>query len=170
MGRNRWPIISNKEGKQFFGEGYTFEYGKMDIIEEGKDGAIITYGGMVHRALKIRENLSAKGLIFAVVNMPCVNEIDEKVMANIAKLPCIVTYEDHNRLTGIVPVITGYLLKKKFKGKFDSFGATQLRRLRRHRRGNGNPGLRCRHNDKSNPEDGEVKQDIESVLYVGFNL
>ena len=124
MGRNRWPIICKKDGKQFFGEGYTFEYGKMDIIEEGKDGAIITYGGMVHRALKIRENLSAQGLSFAVVNMPCVNEVDEKVMATLAKLPCIVTYEDHNRLTGIVPVITGYLLKKKFKGKFDSFGAT----------------------------------------------
>ena len=125
MGRNRWPIIYKKDGKQFFGEEYTFEYGKMDIIEEGKDGAIITYGGMVHRALKIRENLSAKGLNFAVVNMPCVNEIDEKVMAGIAKLPCIVTYEDHNRLTGIVPILTGYLLKKKFKGKFESFGATQ---------------------------------------------
>ena len=46
-------------------------------------------------------------------------------MAGLVNLPCIVTYEDHNRLTGIAPVITAYLLKKGFKGKFESFGATQ---------------------------------------------
>ncbi len=125
MGRNRWPIMYKKEGKHIFGEGYTFEYGKMDIMEEGKDGAIITYGAMIHRALKIREKLAAKGLHFTVVNMPCVNEIDEKVMAGLVKLPCIVAYEDHNRLTGIAPIITAYLLKKGFRGTFESFGATQ---------------------------------------------
>jgi transketolase C-terminal domain/subunit len=80
---------------------------------------------MVHRALKIRGKLAEKGLNFAVVNMPCVNEIDEKVMAGLVNLPCIVTYEDHNRLTGIAPVITAHLLKKGFKGTFESFGATQ---------------------------------------------
>jgi len=125
MGRNRWPIMYKKDGKHVFGEGYTFQYGAMDVMEEGRHGAIITYGGMVHRALKIRGKLAEKGLNFAVVNMPCVNEIDEKVMAGLVNLPCIVTYEDHNRLTGIAPVITAHLLKKGFKGTFESFGATQ---------------------------------------------
>ena len=41
----------------------------MDVMAEGKDGAIITYGGMVYRALKIKEALAAKGMNFAVVNM-----------------------------------------------------------------------------------------------------
>ncbi len=45
-------------------------------------------------------------------------------MAGLVNLPSIVTYEDHNRLTGIAPVITAYLLKKGFKGTFESFGAT----------------------------------------------
>jgi transketolase len=125
MGRNRWPIMYKADGKHIFGEGYAFQYGAMDVMAEGKDGAIITYGGMVYRALKIREALAVKGLHFAVVNMPCVNEIDEKVMAGLVNLPCIVTYEDHNRLTGIAPVITAYLLNKGFKGKFESFGATK---------------------------------------------
>ncbi len=124
MGRNRWPVITGSDGKGLFGNGYIFEYGKMDMIAEGADCAVITYGGMVHRALKIRENLAAKGVSAAVVNMPCVNEIDEKAMADIARLPLIVTYEDHNRLTGIAPVITGYLARKGFQGKFESFGAT----------------------------------------------
>jgi len=125
MGRNRWPIMYKADKKPVFGEGYTFQYGAMDVMAEGKDGAIITYGGMVYRALKIREALAAKGMNFAVINMPCVNEIDEKVMTNLVNLPRIVTYEDHNRLTGIAPVITNYLVRKGFKGKFESFGATK---------------------------------------------
>jgi transketolase len=124
MGRNRWPIMYKTDKKTVFGEGYTFQYGAMDVMAEGKDGAIITYGGMVYRALKIREALAAKGMNFAVINMPCANEIDEKVMAGLVNLPFIVTYEDHNRLTGIAPVITNYLVRKGFKGKFESFGAT----------------------------------------------
>jgi transketolase len=110
--------------KPVFGEGYTFQYGAMDVMAEGKDGAIITYGGMVYRALKIRESLAAKGVNITVVNMPCVNEIDEKAMTGLVNLPRIITYEDHNHLTGIAPVITAHLLKKGFKGKFESFGAT----------------------------------------------
>jgi transketolase len=125
MGRNRWPIMYKTDGKHVLGEGYAFQYGAMDVMAEGKDGAIITYGGMVYRALKIREALAAKGMNLTVINMPCVNEIDEKVMTSLVNLPYIVTYEDHNRLTGIAPVITAYLLKKGFKGKFESFGATK---------------------------------------------
>ncbi|HEX2964935.1 MAG TPA: transketolase [Syntrophorhabdaceae bacterium] len=124
MGRNRWPVVYDKDSKPLFGDQYTFQYGAMDILKEGKDGAIICYGAMVHRALKIWESLSAKGLNFAVVNMSCPNEIDEKVMSAVANLPCIVTYEDHNKLTGIAPVITNYLVRQGYKGKFESFGAT----------------------------------------------
>jgi transketolase len=124
MGRNRWPVIYGQDGKQVFGKGYTFQYGAMDVLKEGGNGAIICYGAMVHRALKIRENLAAKGLSFTVVNMPCVNEVDGKVMAALAGLPCVITYEDHNRLTGIAPVITDYLVHYGFKGKFESFGTT----------------------------------------------
>ncbi len=124
MGRNRWPVVYNKGGEPLFGEKYEFRYGAMDVLEDGKDGAIICYGAMVHRASRISEALRTKGVNFAVVNMSCVNEIDEKVMAAIAELPCIVTYEDHNRLTGIAPVITNYLVRKGHGGKFESFGAT----------------------------------------------
>jgi transketolase len=123
-GRNRWPVINDKNGKPFFGNGYVFEYGRMDVIEEGSDGAIITYGGMVSRALKIRQNLQEKGIGLAVVNMPCVNRIDEDVMSGFLGIPDIFTYEDHNIYTGIVPVITSYLLRNKYQGRLESFGTT----------------------------------------------
>jgi transketolase len=108
--------------KPFFGDGYTFEYGKMDTIRGGRDGAIIAYGGMVVKAVKISEELAEKGITLKVINMSCVHEIDNDVMKETLAQPHIFTYEDHNVFTGIAPVVTGYLLKNGYRGKFESFG------------------------------------------------
>jgi len=123
-GRNRWPVIFGKDGKPRYGEGYLFDYGKMDVLRDGTDGAIITYGGTVSRAIEISENLASKDVRMAVVNMPCVHVVDEDVMAELLGMPYIITYEDHNLYTGIAPVITSYLLRNRYQGRFESYGTT----------------------------------------------
>lgn len=124
MGRNRWPVMYGEGGEPCFAGSYSFKYGKIDIMADGKDGAIITYGGFLSKALAVRERLAGEGKIFTVVNMPCVDEPDEDVMSNLALLPCIVTYEDHNVRTGIVPVVTASLLRQGFNGVILSLGVT----------------------------------------------
>jgi len=121
-GRNRWPVICSNDKKPVFGDEYVFEYGKMDTIKEGRDGAIIAYGGMVLKAVKISEELAEKGIALKVINMPCVHETDNDVMREILAQPYVFTYEDHNVFTGIAPVVTGYLLRNGYRGKFESFG------------------------------------------------
>lgn len=122
-GRNRWPVLQREDGTPLYGGDYTFEYGKMDVVKEGQDGAIIAYGGMVTRAIKITEEMAKKkGLSLKVVNMPCVKEPDEAMLDELAKLPFVCTYEDHNIHTGIAPFIAQQLLKRRFKGKMESFG------------------------------------------------
>ena len=123
-GRNRWPVMLRNAGQPYFSGDYAFQYGKMDVMAEGTDGALITYGGLVSKALSVREKLAGKGKTFAVINMPCVDETDEEAIAGLAALPLIATYEDHNVRTGIAPVITAGLLKAGFKGVLLSFGAT----------------------------------------------
>jgi transketolase len=125
MGRNRWPVLYSEEGVPCFGDGYVFEYGRMNIMRKGKDGVILTYGGMVTKGLSICDKLKERDLSFGVINMPCVNEIDEDVMEGVIGIPLIVTYEDHNRQTGIAPVVMRHLLKKGFTGRFESFGTTR---------------------------------------------
>ncbi len=49
MGRNRWPVMYRKEGEPYFAGDYAFEYGKMDLMADGTDGAIITYEGLSRR-------------------------------------------------------------------------------------------------------------------------
>lgn len=122
MGRNRWPVLCDDDGRPIFGDKYTFTYGKMDMIRAGGNGALISYGGMVARALEIRECLIPLGISLSVVNMPCVKEIDEGVMSGLLTAPFIVTYEDHNVRTGIAPMIARYLLGHGYIGKMESFG------------------------------------------------
>jgi transketolase len=115
-------VCSSDLGTPLFGEGYCFEYGKMNIIRDGQDGAIITYGGMVTRAVKIAEKLAEKGVTLKVVNMVCVREADTQMLDELARLPFVCTYEDHNIRTGIAPFIAQQLLVRRYKGKIASFG------------------------------------------------
>jgi transketolase len=121
-GRSRWDVIYRDDKTPLFGDGYGFQYGKMDVIRRGGNGVIMAYGGMVARALEVHARLAQQGINMGVVNMPCVKEIDEEVMGGLLSLPLIVTYEDHNVLTGIAPLLATYLLKHGYRGRFESFG------------------------------------------------
>lgn len=124
-GRGQWPTVLKEDNSFFYANGYKFVYGKMDVIREGTDGAIIAFGGMVSRALKIREMLEKKGKSLKVINMPCVKEIDEAVMKTVAGLRYVFTYEDHNPATGIGPTIASWLVENGFKGTMARFGVKQ---------------------------------------------
>jgi len=122
MGRSRWPVIEREDGRPFFAPPYEFVYGRMDVIREGKDGAIIAYGATVARAIKVRQMLRRDGIELMVVNMACVKEIDEDVMERLMELPFIATYEDHIVYSGIAPFLSLYLLKKGYRGRLETFG------------------------------------------------
>jgi transketolase len=122
MGRSKWPVVCREDGKPFFADDYSFVYGKMEVVRRGKDAAIISYGGMLSKALTIRDRLSESGLDVGVINMPSVNEIDQETVASLSGLPLICTYEDHNVDTGIGPQIAYSLLNKGYRGRMMSFG------------------------------------------------
>ncbi len=121
-GRGKWALIYDEKGAPFFADGYVFKYGRMDLIRSGKDAAVITYGGMLGRALKVRDALAKEGISLAVVNMSCVNEVDDQVMQGLLGVKGIFTYEDHNPATGIMPPVTYYLVQQGYKGKLRGFG------------------------------------------------
>jgi transketolase len=124
-GRSKWPLIRDEKGAPFFANGYRFLYGSMDVVREGSDMAIITYGGMLSRALLIRDRLLKHGISLKVVNMACVTEVDGKVMEGLLALKGIFTYEDHNPATGIMPPVAYYLLQRGYRGKVQSFGVKE---------------------------------------------
>src|SRR5208337_4777166 len=96
--------------------------GRMDTLREGRDGAIIAYGGMVDRALRVRSALLEKGKSLRVINMACVAEVDEEAMEAVLEVPWVITYEDHNPATGIGPTIATWLLDHAYRGRMARFG------------------------------------------------
>ncbi|HDN97618.1 MAG TPA: transketolase, partial [bacterium] len=122
MGRSKTEVILKENGEIFFDENYKFEYGKADLIREGKDGYIITMGCMVQRAIKIYEELKKEGIIIGILNFSCPTVVDEEMIEKAISTNFIITYEDHNVDTGLGCTVGMYLLEKGYKGKFFRFG------------------------------------------------
>ncbi len=101
MGREKEPVIAREDGTPFFGGGYRFEYGKGDLIRTGDMGAIITMGGMLHRAVKAWELLREKGFHVRVINLSCPLDPDREMLRDAVRTGLIVTYEDHHIDTGL---------------------------------------------------------------------
>jgi transketolase len=84
------------------GEGYRFAPGKIDVLKEGKDLAILATGGTVGGAVGAAEALAAEGIDAAVINVHTIKPIDAEGLASWAKkVPLMLTVEDHNVLGGM---------------------------------------------------------------------
>jgi 1-deoxy-D-xylulose-5-phosphate synthase len=75
--------------------------GKMEILREGNDGAVLAYGHMVQTALEAAALLDKKGVHIEVVNARFCKPLDEAgVLALCDRHDRIVTLEDHSRMGG----------------------------------------------------------------------
>lgn len=83
-------------------EGYRFQPGKLDVLQDGADVALFASGGPVKPALDAAEQLRAKGVDAAVVNVPSIKPMDEEGIRQWAKkVPLIVSVEDHQVIGGM---------------------------------------------------------------------
>lgn len=123
MGRSVIPVILDGENKPFFGEGYNFRYGKMDIVRNGKDLTIISTGNMLTHALKGCEMLKGDGINPLLLNVSCPSDIDIEDLRLAAKTGFIVTIEDHNVKTGVGTTLGSLLAENGITVKFRKLGA-----------------------------------------------
>ena len=123
MGRSIIPVILHENGNPFFGEGYEFKYGKMDVIRNGRDVAVISTGNMLPHALKGCEMLKKDGINPMLLNVSCPSDIDAQDLLLAAKTGFIVTIEDHNVKTGVGTAIGSLLAENGISVKFRKMGA-----------------------------------------------
>ncbi len=124
MGRSVIPVILDENNNPFFGDGYEFKYGKMDIIRNGKDVAVISAGNMLTHALKGCEMLKKDGINSMLLNVSCPSDIDVEDLRFAAKTGFIVTIEDHNVKTGVGTVLGSLLAENGITVKFKKLGAS----------------------------------------------
>lgn len=125
MGRSPTPTLLTEEGAPFFGNAYEFRYGYGDLVRNGKDGAIITTGGMLYRAVLAWQKLKDKGIEVQVLNISCLSDLDREAILKAAHTGTVITYEDHQIHTGLGSLVGNVLAEDSLPIRFRKLGITQ---------------------------------------------
>lgn len=127
--RSGVPDLLTESGERFFGPGYQFVPGKDDLLRDGADAFIVTFGETTYRALDAVIKLKAAGLSIGLVNKATLNVYDEAMMARLAAAPAVLVAESFNINNGLGSRFGTELLKRGFRGRYNNIGT--------HREGSG---------------------------------
>ena len=97
-------------------EDYVVPIGEANILQEGEDVTIITYGSMVLRSLKAIEKLEEEDLSIELIDLRSIKPLDkDTIYASVRKTNRVVlVYEDHKTL-GIGAEIAALLADELFE-------------------------------------------------------
>jgi pyruvate dehydrogenase E1 component beta subunit len=83
-------------------EEYTIPLGKADIKREGKDITIVSYGAMVHEALKAAEELEKEGYSAEVIDLRTISPFDtETIIGSVEKTGRAIVVQEAQKQAGI---------------------------------------------------------------------
>lgn len=122
MGRSKLDPLRDINGKIFYNEKYKFSYGKMDLLREGSDAALLVMGTLTSDAVQVSEKLKDRGISLQVWNVSCPSDLDEKALKAASETGYVFTYEDHNVNTGLGNSVADKLLQMDLHPKFEKFG------------------------------------------------
>jgi len=125
--RSPVPYILDEDGRLFFDpdNGYMFVPGKDEIIRQGLDGYVVTYGEMTYRCLDAVERLKNNGFKVGLVNKPTLNVVDEETLEEIGNAPFVLVVEGQNYKTGLGCRFGTWLLQRGFRPVYDHVGSTK---------------------------------------------
>ena len=72
-------LLKPNSDERLFEKGYEFVPGKDEIILEGKDGYVVSYGDMLYRSYDAVLRVRQEGLEVGLINKPTLNLVDEQV-------------------------------------------------------------------------------------------
>ena len=106
FGRAAVPVFHEEEG-------YSFEIGKGEVLQDGTDVAIIANGLMVAEAIEAGKVLAEAGISARVINMATIKPLDEELVLKAAQ-ECgkIITCEEHNIIGGLGEAVCAVLSEK----------------------------------------------------------
>jgi transketolase C-terminal domain/subunit/transketolase N-terminal domain/subunit len=124
--RSAVPDILTESGELFYGDDYTFTPGKDEVIREGTDGYIVSFGEMLYRSLDAVERLKAEGLNVGLINKHTLNTIDEDTLAKIGASNFVLVVESQNESTGLGSKFGSQLLSRGHTPKYAHLGTNKI--------------------------------------------
>lgn len=90
----------------------TFEIGKVNVLNEGKDICLFAMGLMVQEAMVAKELLKAEGINVTVANVSCVKPLDTEGVLKLAKdHKLCLALEEHNTIGGLYSALAEVLVQ-----------------------------------------------------------
>ena len=105
FGRSAVPV--------FHEEGYGFQIGKGEVLQDGTDVAIIANGLLVAEAMEAGKVLKEQGISARVINMATIKPLDEELVLKAAQ-ECgkVITCEEHSIIGGLGEAVCSLLSEK----------------------------------------------------------
>ena len=107
FGRLAVPVFHQEEG-------FTFEIGKGEVLQDGTDVAIIATGLLVAEAVEAGKALKEAGISARVINMATIKPLDEELVLKAAR-ECgkIITCEEHSIIGGLGEAVCSLLAERQ---------------------------------------------------------
>ena len=94
-------------------EEYTIPLGKAAVKREGTDVTLVSYGAMVHSALKAAEELEKDGIQAEVIDLRTVSPIDyETVLESVKKTNRVVVIQEAQRQAGVASQVVAEIQER----------------------------------------------------------
>jgi transketolase len=116
VGRETYPVYLVENAK--------YEWGKAQVLAEGKDVVIVACGPLVGRSIEAGRQLKEKGVAATVISNPFINRVDLGTIGAAVK-KCsgrIVTIEDHQIICGMGAQISHALAQEGITHRMKSLG------------------------------------------------
>lgn len=93
-----------------------FRIGKAEVISEGRDIMILTYGILLRQAIEAADILRTEGRSVGIINMRTLKPIDEEIIKKICRRDILlVTLEDHFITGGLYSILSELLVKYRLR-------------------------------------------------------
>ena len=123
--RSAVPFILDENGQSFFDGDYTFTPGNDEVIREGDQGYVVSYGEMLYRCLDAVDRLREEGLRVGLINKPTLNVVDEKMMTQLGSAGFVLLVETQSVKTGLGSKFGTWLLERGYSNAYAHLGVTQ---------------------------------------------
>ncbi|WP_311077859.1 alpha-ketoacid dehydrogenase subunit beta [Paenibacillus polymyxa] len=93
---------------------YTVELGKANVVREGSDVTIVTYGMMVHTSVKAADELEkTKGIKVEIIDLRTISPIDiDTVVASIQKTNRAIVVQEAQKSSGVAAEVIAQINEK----------------------------------------------------------
>lgn len=128
MGRSKAPVIQDQQKQPFFGQHYHFTPGKADIIKDGHDACLLTYGPLLSNCLEAAASLEAEhSLKIKVLNFASIVPADTEAILDAARqCGLLITVEDHIPWTGLGAIVDTTLAEHQVHAVVKHLGVTHF--------------------------------------------